>query len=307
MPPGAADKAEMAPMQPQQSANIGTNTYGCQATASLEFTTFELALKLERFHLRNKPHMTPADTPDIEATPDSSPSEATLLHSYIRNAYNSFSEEPAIRSSDSVFRDDAEVLLTPGRTNRIIVYAGCFNPPHHGHMQLLTHCLTAAQHSLNAIAAVVVPMDTEILRNKVNYQQRKARGPQNALVLAKWQRANLWANNKWWPDCAWVFPSSDQPNDNIGQMWLKFRNRLITILNADGFDIEFLVAGGVERSLTKEGSASRGRGWGTTSTIFSDVSRGSKTTLFGRNGELLKLKNCGDWEVVGRPTIDKSK
>ncbi len=46
--------------------------------------------------------------------------------------------------------------LSRGRINRILVYGGCFNPPHIGHMRLLTHAY-AHTRDINVIAAVVLP------------------------------------------------------------------------------------------------------------------------------------------------------
>ncbi|KAI2616014.1 hypothetical protein GGR54DRAFT_246208 [Hypoxylon sp. NC1633] len=84
---------------------------------------------------------------------------ATLLQRYIQSAsgYKGFdNNESGIISGQPILKKD--------RTDRILVYNGCFNPPHHGHLAHLTHALQHCGADLGVIGAVVlVANDTYLL------------------------------------------------------------------------------------------------------------------------------------------------
>ena len=80
------------------------------------------------------------------------------LENYISKA------QAQIRSCASkdlkVFNQATNVVpptLRKGHLSRIIVYYGCFNPPHRSHRELVCHAFLRTDH--RTIAVMVVPMD----------------------------------------------------------------------------------------------------------------------------------------------------
>lgn len=74
--------------------------------------------------------------------------------------------------------------LKKGQENNVLIYSGCFNPPHLGHYKLLRRAFEGSQ-DLNVIAAVVYPVSTRVL-------ERKARRRQQWLMFDMADRIRLW-------------------------------------------------------------------------------------------------------------------
>jgi hypothetical protein len=53
-----------------------------------------------------------------------------------------------------------------GRINRILLYPGCFNPPHRDHFEILRHGFGKRDRDICIIAAIVLPLDDESLAKK---------------------------------------------------------------------------------------------------------------------------------------------
>jgi hypothetical protein len=69
--------------------------------------------------------------------------------------------------------------------NRILLYPGCFNPPHRGHFKLLCHGFRQSGRNICIITAIVLPLDNESL-------VKKLRGQENPLIFNKDKRVRLW-------------------------------------------------------------------------------------------------------------------
>ena len=81
------------------------------------------------------------------------------------------------------------------RINYIMIFAGCFNPPHIGHLNFLRHSFLAARRDLNVVAAVF-----EVRNNAV--VKRKCAG--KGLVLDTYSRVRMMAHDKRLASWAWV-------------------------------------------------------------------------------------------------------
>lgn len=105
--------------------------------------------------------------------------------------------------------------LRSDRMNRIIVYAGCFNPPHVGHQALLTYVFNHCK-DINVVAAVIIPADDDAVKEKLveidlgnmalaartpasssSSKPPSLNPPSDALFLTKEQRIALWFGGKY--------------------------------------------------------------------------------------------------------------
>ncbi|KAL8988115.1 MAG: hypothetical protein Q9169_008610 [Polycauliona sp. 2 TL-2023] len=146
-------------------------------------------------------------------------------------------------------------ILHSGRCNRILMYPGSFNPPHHGHLELLQHAFGDCGSDLNVIAAIIVPLNDNSL-------ERKTRNERNAKVFTKAERVRLWQDmvpSDWY----WVY-------DRDTKKWSEFRKTLVADAGKDGFEIDFMVLVGsdyVTRDAAPTGA------WSCKNFIVSDISR----------------------------------
>jgi hypothetical protein len=102
--------------------------------------------------------------------------------------------------------------LETTQTNRILLYPGSFNPPHHGHLALLSHAFESSRDDINIIAAIILPLDDDCV-------EEKCRDAGEDVVLTKDQRVRLWRGESGPNDWYWVY-------DRSMEEWDSFRNRL---------------------------------------------------------------------------------
>ncbi|KAI1390716.1 uncharacterized protein F4822DRAFT_162037 [Hypoxylon trugodes] len=170
--------------------------------------------------------------------------------------------------------------LRQRRMNRILVYAGCFNPPHVAHQRLLEHALQCRE-DLNIIAAIVLPFDDKKVRSK--YRRKKDIG----VVFTKSQRAKLWQGDPRLHDFVWVY-------DRSMEEWYMFQGRLRRAVERDGFSLEFVSLFGSDG--VRHGKPSARMSYGCKQMIISDAGR--KAKFITEEGELLRLIRCDPWMTV---------
>jgi hypothetical protein len=170
--------------------------------------------------------------------------------------------------------------LDKSRTNRILVYPGSFNPPHHGHLALLGHAFASSCDDINVIAAIILPLDDKDV-------DRKCRAVGEDLVLTKDQRVRLWLGECGRQDWYWVY-------DRSVRKWESFRHRLLDAVTQDGFDLKFVLLCGPD--YLKLASPPPWRACDCDEIIVSDISRSAD--FRNRDGSLRQLKGCDSWKRV---------
>lgn len=167
--------------------------------------------------------------------------------------------------------------LRPRGVNRILLYPGSFNPPHRGHVDLLTHVYHNAGDDLHIVAAIIIPIDDYKLRNKTANEE-------NSIVLDKEQRAKLWNGDGMMMDWAWVFDKSEGD-------WFNFRADLMDTVKAEGIDLKFILLAGPDRvGVQTMGNFSS---WGCVDAITSNISR---PVDFTYPSSLRQLSGYSDWQ-----------
>ena len=176
---------------------------------------------------------------------------AATLETYLRSAAST-------RNITKIFNDvpgQMPPTLSKTRTNRILIYNGCFNPPHHGHRALLYHSFHHCGEDLNVVAAIVLVAGDHYLGWKLPRHSQ-------ALRLSVAQRMQLWdAELEGRVNWCFVCPEDD---------WFVVEVVLGRELRRDGFSVEFVhVVGG-----DKVSRASQTHGvWGCQTMITSDICR----------------------------------
>ncbi|KAL8846252.1 MAG: hypothetical protein Q9221_008642 [Calogaya cf. arnoldii] len=114
------------------------------------------------------------------------------LGRYLSTIFDGNQENGQIR-----FKENPQLDRT--RTNVILVFHGCFNPPHRGHLAVLWHAYHQLAKELNIVAAIIIPGPDEGLHDKYRHLGTET------LVLPLKYRARLWNEDPHFPPWAWVF------------------------------------------------------------------------------------------------------
>jgi hypothetical protein len=184
--------------------------------------------------------------------------------------------------------------LQPGKVNRILIYSGCFNPPHIGHASLLQHVFSNSGEDLNIIAAIVMPKDDDAI-------ERKLKESDSQLKLTKSERVKLWLGHE--PsDYLWVFAVSED-------YWEPFRDKLIENTKRDGFEVKLCSLCGPDHVERLGDSSFRSYPWGCDELFSSDISRDSTIMQPGHTAPK-QLRRHSPWEGAANvwtchPTDDR--
>jgi hypothetical protein len=173
--------------------------------------------------------------------------------------------------------DESGPLLRPRGINRILLYPGSFNPPHKGHLDLLSYVLHNAGHDLQITAAFIILTDNDAL-------VEKTRNEDCPLILDRKERIDLWCKSGLSTDRVWLF-------DRTENEWTDFRKRFEQNLKRDDIELKFILLGGpdwIRLGCTHDPSY-----WGCRDSITSDVSR---PVDFRYPGNLRQLSGCSMWE-----------
>ncbi|KAI1474472.1 hypothetical protein F4774DRAFT_400537 [Daldinia eschscholtzii] len=211
-----------------------------------------------------------------------------LLGEYMRQAVGSSSPSTAFPTQQG----STPAILERGRTNHVLLYNGCFNPPHRGHLAHLVHAFRYAGAGLNVVGAVVLVADDLYLKwklagrygpHKLNLKQR----------IRLWEEAlaetEVYRDGDTAGEWCWVLSET---------LWPLYVDRLERLFRRDRVDVEFVrLAGGDKVSV---GAVEHGV-WSCNTTITTDVSRPVDfyTSNVGEVSLPRPLRNHGGWKVVG--------
>ncbi|ROT40427.1 hypothetical protein SODALDRAFT_96197 [Sodiomyces alkalinus F11] len=200
--------------------------------------------------------------------------------------------DPDQTSKSPIFKTGKRdaLLLRRQFPNTILVMPGSYNPPHHGHLELLKHGLAQGGGDLNILAAIVIPTDDSRLSSKFAGRHRP-------LVLPKHLRAQLWREAEGLPPHVFVF---EKPNSE----WGVFREQVERATRADGFRVEFMALVGPDYvSLRGFHDPSK---WGCRNTMVTDACRPVDFVAGGMygTGSPMRLSACDEWRHVNfKPAV----
>jgi hypothetical protein len=144
------------------------------------------------------------------------------LQQYITRANKHQRGGLCLRTCGSTSVREFEPTLGMGYKNRIVVFAGCFNPPHGGHMELLSYAYLRTDDK--TVAVIILPTDdncnkayTEVGDHKVN--------------LSKAQRVQLWEDDMVGL-FTWIWTGPRKSSD-------EFKTALRRQATEDGYYIDF--------------------------------------------------------------------
>ncbi|KAI1661274.1 hypothetical protein F4813DRAFT_223096 [Daldinia decipiens] len=219
-----------------------------------------------------------------EVPPVTSPEKKIVadLGKYIETCY--YGNETAPSERRPIFNQDVghyRPQLKQDRVNRIILYPGCFNPPHRGH-QAMINCAFSCSQDIDVIAAIVVPVGT-------TYSENLSKKFEKDVWFTRAQRVQLWRGDNGPHDWLWVY-------DRGSGEWEYFRNHLETAIKTDGFSFEFIYLGGpdhIGRNYCKYNI------WDCDNMLVSDIGR--EADFVGEDETLLRIGLHGDWKPILYP------
>ena len=182
--------------------------------------------------------------------------------------------EPVFRSSPGLLVP----TLRNDRENRVLLYPGCFNPPHLGHAALLWHAYLCTDDK--TIAAIILPVDTDGLSCK---DATEVDGKE--FVLSKHKRTQLW-EDKALRNFTWIWTA--EPMEDTYKYFLI---SLQIAVQEDGFDTTFPTLHGGDHVAHKNGNCR-----GDCTEIASDIAR-PVLEVRGKYEEV-KFINCKKWRKV---------
>ncbi|KAF2107964.1 hypothetical protein BDV96DRAFT_605964 [Lophiotrema nucula] len=172
-------------------------------------------------------------------------------------------------------------LLRRDRVNRIIFFAGKFNPPHRGHRELLLNGYLSTDGK--TIAAMIVPVirtsESEIIQTPNRLQGK-------SLKLTHKERTCLWKDDLL-RRFSWVFPGNHSESE-------AFIARLCAITLKDGFKVEFAALGGSDHVRVENTTLHL---WGTGNAITSDITRPAEF-LVSNDSQPLRIEGHGAWRKI---------
>jgi len=170
--------------------------------------------------------------------------------------------------------------LKHGRVNRVLLYPGCFNPPHKGHLALLTQGYHRSGSDLNIVAAIVIPLNNEMLSAKFGLTGEN-------LQLSQHERVRLWRGHRpssWF----WVY------DETLKKDWGSFQRALVTAATSDGFNLEFALLCGPDHVAPNVISP---HAWGCNTIVVGEADRPATfNPILGLPPQ--RLQNCHPWELV---------
>ena len=213
-----------------------------------------LALYIEQASF-HEPFFFPSPIPNVSVYPPSPPNN---------QIFDSLHSAPTLEKS---------------RTNRVLLYPGSFNPPHRGHLHLLKHAFTRGTHDLNVIAAMVLPHSDASVYTKVKAENGK-------FMFGIEERCLLWKQDLCFPAWAWVYNKS-------GQSFAKFSERLLQVVEKDGFSLEFvpLYGAGIASPDSPPSPA-----YGCKTIIMTNAAR--RADFQRSSGRLRDFEGCTKWRGI---------
>ncbi|KAH9904775.1 hypothetical protein F4778DRAFT_779952 [Xylariomycetidae sp. FL2044] len=158
--------------------------------------------------------------------------------------------------------------------NRIILFNGCFNPPHLGHMALLEDTFHHCGDDLEVIAAIVLVAPDGFLRWKIRSQDE--------VLIPEDQRIQLWNEELKRMGVGWCHVHSEHA-------WTHDHLKLEEEIRKQGFKVEFARIAGGDKVRT-EGLAHGV--WGCKKIIVSDICR--PVDFYDRGTRVLKTLDRHD-------------
>jgi hypothetical protein len=170
-------------------------------------------------------------------------------------------------------------MLRKDRENRILLFAGCFNPPHLGHLELLAHVFLRTDS--HTIAAMLLPVGSG--------SNGKASGTVNGeeFGLSASERAAL-LQDEALSRFTWCYTGAYAKLE-------AFQKALIRGCRKDGYSVVFTELSGSDHYATRRGLRGPGRGSG--GLITSDVTRPCVMLAGGRH-EPAQLDGCSAWRKI---------
>ncbi|KAK0374399.1 hypothetical protein CLIM01_08235 [Colletotrichum limetticola] len=156
--------------------------------------------------------------------------------------------------------------LKKGQENNVLIYSGCFNPPHLGHYSLLRRAFEGSQ-DLNVIAAVVYPVSTRVLERKAERRQQ-------------WLMFNM-ADRYW---------THDGGRLKFEDMW----SRVLGAVKRDGFNLKFIEVAGPDHVVPTRVFKPFEWDFEIYRTILSNAGR--EFDLLQPGGQLERMRGYGYWE-----------
>ncbi|KAL8951609.1 MAG: hypothetical protein Q9222_002435 [Ikaeria aurantiellina] len=153
--------------------------------------------------------------------------DSAPLEDYIHKVYDHQVKYPSQNPANQLFPlGPSAPQLFKANVNRLLLYYGCFNPPHGGHLRLLRHVFYHGTYGLNVCAAIVRPLNNVA-------SERKLQQEGNGFIFDRDERCMLWKRDLCFPHWAWV-------HEGGNGTFTSFLRRLQQVAHEDGFKIEYV-------------------------------------------------------------------